>query len=363
MAGDLRILHLLSDDLGWETVDHLVSLAAALRELGLPQGLALSRESPAAERARAAGISVFPCEIARSLNPFRWLKLARLLGRFRPAVAHAHGAEAAVLLARALRFGKKTRPAASRYRFHPPPVPAESDPGAAAICPSRAAAERLAGKGEPRIIPAGVALPILARAAGNRSGQRENLRKAHCPDKEKPLFLVNIAPLEEESRHPAVLEAMLPVLAALPQAHLFIMGEGGMEPELLRQVQILALEREVTFFAPAVPDCWDLLAAADLYVSATRGDLAGIMAKAALAAGRAAVLADSGCFPELSGEGKYARLSDPDGGSLAGAMLELLENRNRREQLGRQAGDWARRRFGLAEQATALAAFYAGEGG
>lgn len=40
------------------------------------------------------------------------------------------------------------------------------------------------------------------------------------------------------------------------------------------------------------------------------------------------------------------------------AILELLENRTRRERLGRQAGEWAARRMGVSIEAERLVALF-----
>ena len=145
----------------------------------------------------------------------------------------------------------------------------------------------------------------------------------------------------------------------MPQAPLLIMGEGGFAAELSREIKIMALERDVSLLKPETPACYRLLAAADLYVSADRNDETGFMARTALAAGRAAALASSGCYPELSDGGKYALLADPGEKGMVKAILELLENRTRRERLGRQAGEWAARRMGISTEAGRLAALFA----
>ncbi|MDR3077156.1 MAG: glycosyltransferase family 4 protein [Planctomycetota bacterium] len=358
-----KILHLLPLGHTWETVVHVVRLAAALATLGLPQALAGPADSRVGELANGAGLNFLPLAPARAASPLGWLELARRIRSFRPDLAHAHGPEAALSLSRAAWLGGRVRVASTRYRLAGPSASADCGRGvAAAVCPSAAAAEWLAKRGADRkklaIIPAGADCAAATEAGARRDSLRAKLRDEHCPAKEKPLFMVNIAALTEESGQAEIIEAAGEAVSRLPQLHLFIMGDGNLEEELSRQSRIMAMAGEITFLAPDPAAVPGLLAAADLYVSASRGDAAGLMARAALASGRAAVLSDAGCHPELADGGRTALLAKPDAGGLTTAVRELLEDRNRRERLGRQAGEQAARNFSLAGQAEKLAELY-----
>jgi glycosyltransferase involved in cell wall biosynthesis len=354
-----KILHLASDGVSLETGLHIAALATAMRALGLEQAVAGPDGSRLAECARMAGVDFFPIRCNGSLNPIRWLGLARLLRRLSPTGIQVHDRKAGAFLFRAVLFAGRRRTILSYRQADQSLARYGRKAGVAVAWPSLSAAQRLrGGGGEETVIAQGVDFQAISLATDVRDNHREILRRLHCPDKAKPLFLVNIAPLEEGSRQTELLEAMSEAIARLPQTHLLIMGEGGFEPELSRGIKIMALEKDVSLLAPEMPTCYRLLAAADLYVSADRADESGFMPRAALTAGRAAALASSGCYPELSEGGKYALLADPDDQGITKAILELLENRTRRERLGRQAGEWAERRMGVSIEAERLAVLF-----
>jgi glycosyltransferase involved in cell wall biosynthesis len=357
-GGNMTILHLTSEGASLEAALHIASLAAAMRAPGLEQAVAGPDGSLLAECVQTAGLDFFPIQSGGLLNPIRWLGLARLIGRLSPSGMLAHDREAAILLFRAGLFAGKRRTILS-FRRPDQSLPKYGRKAAVAVAwPSRSAAERFGG-GEGAVVPPGADLQAVSRETPARDSHRETLRSLYCQDKTKPLFLVNIAPLAEESSQIELLEAMSEAVARLPQTHLLIMGEGGFAAELSREIKIMALEKDVSLLKPETPACYRLLAAADLYVSADRNDESGFMPRAAMAAGRAAALASSGCYPELSERGKYALLAGPEEQGMTKTILELLENRTRRERLGRQAGEWAARRMGVSIEAGRLAALFA----
>lgn len=366
--GDVpTILHLVPAECEWEPAVRVVALAAALREHGFASIVTAPDGSRLHDFAEAAGVEIAPLAAARSINPLNWLSLARALRSLDVCLIHAHGGEAATALARAGLFSQKIPVVTTRYDASTPPVSAEYGSGVCAVvCPSQALADAFApiraAADKTKVVYDGVNLATAERAVEERDALRAKYRDAYCPDKEKPLFVVNIAPLESASGQAEILEALAEIAAALPQTHLFIMGEGGAEEDLYRQIRIMALERDVSIIEPdrSYPR---LLAAADLYVSASRNDVSGIMVQAALAAGRAAALTARGCYPEMTDGGRVGVLADPAAAqSLRDAMAELLHNRLRREHLGRQAGMWAARKFDIAALAGEMAAIYAGCG-
>lgn len=304
-----KILHLALDGDSLEGGLHIAALAAAMRTLGPEQAIAGPDGSCLAECARMAGVNFFPIRRHGSLNPIRWLGLARLLRRLSPTGIQVHDREAGVFLFRAGLFSGGWRTVLSFRQPDQWLARHGRKTGVAAAWPSRSAAQRLGG-GEETIISQGADLQAASLAADARDNHRESLRRLHCPNKAKPLFLANVAPLKEGSRQIELLEAMSEAIARLPQTHLLIMGEGGFGPELSRGIKTMALEKNVSLLRPETPACYQLLAAADLYVSADRDDESGFMPRSALAAGRAAALAPAGCYPELSEGGKYALLAE-----------------------------------------------------
>ncbi len=360
-----KVLHLIAADCEWENAMRVATLAAALREHGFQSAVTAPEHSRLWEFAEAAGVEVVPYALENSINPLRWRDLAKMLESRHPALVHAHDPEAASLLHRAGRFGAPAAAATTRCDARTQPGSAEYAEGVGAVvCPSLVVADAfsriLPADGRIRVVHAGVNLATADRSTEERDDLRARFRNTYCPHKEKPLFLVNLAPIEEESRQSEILEALAECVAALPQTHLFIMGEGEREEELRSLLRIMALEKDVSILEPdrAYPQ---LLAAADLYVSASLNEATGFMVQSAMAAGRAAALSGSGCHPELAENGKNAALADPkEEGSLKRAILDLLENRGRREHLGRQAKAAAGRLFDATKQAGTVAEIYRG---
>ncbi len=365
MPDTMKILHLVSADCEWEAAISIATLAAALREHGVSSAVTAPDHSRLWEFAESAGVAVVPHPLENSINPLRWRELAKLVKEQAPDVVHLHDPGAAGLRARAARFGASFPAVDSHHDARKPPAASEYDSGVGAvICPSLMLADTFAKlkapEGKVRVIYEGVSLSGADNAVEDRDALRVKFRDAYCPAKDKPLFLVNIAPLEADSRQGEILEAMAEVAAALPQAHLFIMGEGTRGEELSRQIRIMALEREVTVLEPERA-FQRLLAAADLYVSASENDGAGFMVQSAMASGRAVALRRAGCYPELVENGKTGVLAETgQEQSLKAAILELLENRTGREQLGRQARAAAGKMFDAAKQAGLVAEVYRG---
>lgn len=364
MPDGKKILHLLTADGNWEPFVRVAAMAAALREHGFSSLVAAPDHSILWELAEAAGVETIDYTLERTLNPLRWRGLGAMIAQSGADIVHAHDADSAALLARAGIFSASTPVVTTRYDLRVPIAAAEHGANVVAVvCLSRAVAEafrqRKVPDGKIHVVPAGATLTAADRAGEERVAIRARYREMYCPNKEKPLFIVNIAPLDESGGQAELLEALPDVMAALPQTHAFIMGEGPMRAELERQVKITALGGDVTFLEPDKAFL-RLLAGADLYVSTGTNDVSGFMLQAAMASGRAAVVRDAGCNPEVAENDKTAVFVDKESGTgFHEAMLGLLENRSRREHFGRQARSRAAKLFNMPEVAGKMAEIYA----
>ena len=209
-----------------------------------------------------------------------------------------------------------------------------------------------------RDAPAGVDIPECRRALPNREALRKDFQLEWFPEKEKPLIVITAGALAKGKGQRRLLEAFSHALARLPQCHLLLAGDGDEREELERQSRILALEKDVEFlgFRDDVPE---LLAAADVVVSPEEEGAIGTTAMMAMAAGIAVAATDAGGLAEVVEDGKTGRVAkagDADG--LARVLLELLENRNQREHLGRMAASVASKRFSRAAAVEAALAAY-----
>lgn len=362
MSEQKKILHLVSADGNWEPFVRVTSLAAALREHGFATAVAAPNHSRLWELAEGAGVEVVAYTLERSINPLRWKEMATMIAGTGADIVHVHDPDSATLLSRAGMFMDKTDIVTSRYELQTPIAGAEYGGKVKAVaCPSQTIADGFAKSGAPadkiHVVPGGVNMAMAERSEEERAAIRAFFRDTYCPEKEKPLFLVNMAPLDDVGSHRELLEAMPEILAALPQTHLFIMGEGPQLEELKRQRKITALKGDVTFLEPDKA-FHRLLAAADIYVSWSRNDASGLMVQTAMAAGRSVVLRNSGCYGELIENGKSGIFAAEGVDNLRDALLALLESRPRREKLGKQAKARAARLFDMKELAGKMAKIY-----
>lgn len=358
-----KIIHLVSPFGNWEPFVRVAAIAASLRGEGFGSVVAAPDHSRLWELAEAGGVEVRDYTLERSINPLRWKSLADLVRRTDAGIVHAHDGEAAVLLARARMFLRDVAVVTSRYDLREQPVSAEYGSGVDMIvCPSKSVADAMRAKGSlpgrTRVIYDGASRPMADGAAAEREGIRARYREQYCPGKTKPLFIVSIEPLDEWGGQEDVIESMPEILAVLPQTHLFLMGEGGRKAELEHQAKMLAVLDDVTILEPDKA-FHRLLAAADVYAAPGRGDVSGFMLQAAMMAGRAVAARPGGCYLELVKDGETGAIAQGDGAAdLKTAILDLLQSRSRREQLGKHARAHAAKCFDIQTLAADMAAAY-----
>ncbi len=358
-----KIIHLVSPRGNWEPFARVASIAASLRGEGFTSIVAAPDHSRLWELAEAGGVDVVDFALERSLNPLRWKELGNLIRTTGAGIVHVHDAETAVLAGRARLFVRDVALVTSRYDLHEQPGSAEYGGGVDMIvAPSRAVADAMKAKGASedrlRVIYDGASLAMADSAAPERDGIRARYREQYCPEKAKPLFLVSIAPLDEWGGQEDIVEAMPEILALLPQAHLFLMGEGDRKGALEHQCKMLAVSGDVSILEPDKA-FHRLLAGADLYVASARGDVSGFMAQAAMMAGRGVVARPSGCYPELIGDGATGLFARGDSAAdLKTAILDLLQSRSRRERIGKAARARAIQEFNIPDLAARMAAAY-----
>ncbi len=363
MTASRKVVHLVSVYCPWEAMLRTATLAAALRDKGWASAITAPEHSRLAEVAEAAGVEVIPYALAGSINPMSWLELSKQLKSVSADLVHTHDPEAAKQLNRSRWLSSVKGVVTSRYELDSSIQSAEyAGVVSAVVCPSEKVKQAFAGLSgaveKLKVVLDGANMAVVKLAVEDRLESRRQYRDAYCIDKEKPLVLVNMAPLEASSHQSRILEVFNDAVAALPQCHLFIMGEGSLKDELERQIRIMALENHVTLLEPDKAYV-RLIAAADLFVSASDNDVSGFMVQCAMAAGRAVAAVNAGCYSELVDDGKNGVLVDPgQEGALRDAVLELLENRTRREHLGRIAQSYAAKHFDILAKAQEVADIY-----
>jgi glycosyltransferase involved in cell wall biosynthesis len=116
-------------------------------------------------------------------------------------------------------------------------------------------------------------------------------------------------------------------------------------------LKAITVERGITervHFAGFQESVGSYLSALDLYVHPSIKEAFGLAVVEAMAMGKAVVATTTGGLPEVVAQGETGLLVPPgDPESLAAAVVSLLEDKVRREQMGRSGKARAQERFSL----------------
>lgn len=157
---------------------------------------------------------------------------------------------------------------------------------------------------------------------------------------------LTVADLDDwESGVDVLLWAVPEILAANSQARFVIVGEGDHREELERRVRARGLNKLVSWLAPNV-ELSAVMAESHLFIHPSLRDPFPIVALKAMAAGLPVVGTRVGGVPEIIGTSEAGRLvprSDAD--TLAGVVIELLEEPHVLAAMGRSAHARAKKLF------------------
>jgi glycosyltransferase involved in cell wall biosynthesis len=198
------------------------------------------------------------------------------------------------------------------------------------------------------VIPSGIDPARFAAADRNRGRQGLGLA-------EGDLMVLCVAALTEDKDHRALLAAWREIAAARPRAHLLLAGEGGLRHEL---TGLAAGSPRVRFlgFRDDIPD---LLAAADVFVLASRHEGLGTTIMDAACCRLPVVATRTGGIPELVSDGVDGLLVPlGDAAALGQALARCLDEPALRERLGAAAAQTAATRFHASAMVEAYAGIY-----
>jgi glycosyltransferase involved in cell wall biosynthesis len=135
-----------------------------------------------------------------------------------------------------------------------------------------------------------------------------------------------VARLEPEKGHPTLLDAWPAVVAAVPQAHLLIVGEGSQREPLEAQAAALGISSSVTFTGRR-DDVPAVTAALDVAVLPSYREAQGLSILEAMALSRPVVASAVGGIPEMIEHGRTGLLVPPhDPDALSSAVVRLLRD-------------------------------------
>ena len=190
---------------------------------------------------------------------------------------------------------------------------------------------------------------------GDGAGVRQRLGIA--PDTVVFGFVGRLSP---EKNLPFLLSAAEKVLRSHPHSAFLLVGDGPDREELEKTIRKGVADR--ILFAGAVPhtEMPAYQAALDVFVSASRSETQCLAYTEAMAAGRPVVALKAPGAEDMIAPGKNGLLAtdNEDPADLAGKITELVDDPERRRQMGENARTWVKQ-FDVSEVAASLEKLYA----
>ena len=364
-SAPLRVCHLITRMILGGAQENTLHTCDLLRQRGwdvlLVTGPPLGPEGELLSQVRRRGI---PCivlpEMRRDVQPARdalaFLKLVRILRRFRPAIVQTHSSKAGVLgrfaaWAARVPVAIHTVEGLPFHRYAPRCTNAAfilAERAAARltdhiVCVARAMMEQAVQAGvRPRggysIIYSGMDVDSYLRAAPLGEATRRRLGIAP-----QDIVIGKVARLFELKGHEFVVRAMPAVLHRCPQARCLFVGDGALREDLGRLAARLGVAERITFAGLVAPDeVPAMISAMDLLVHASlREGLPRVLVQALLCAKPVVAYALDGA-PEVVLDGVTGRLVTPESvEELAAALLQTIEQPDEARRMAREG----RRRF------------------
>jgi len=303
-----------------------------LRERGHEVELLAARDSPLANRATEAGVTVHQAPrlglrgwAARTIRSLVATSLFELIHLNEPHaltaawLARAH-ARLPLLLSRRIGFPlQKNAVSQARYRAVERFL-ANSKDVAQSLVDSRIAAERIS------IVNEGVEIFPL-RTLEQRSSARKHWR---VRESEFLFGCVSVFVPEKGQRH--LIEALPLVRALHPEARLLLAGDGACRAELEALTKRLG-QTEGVLFPGFVKEVAQVYAALDAFAFPSEFEGLGTALQAAMAAGLPCISTKRGALGEVVDGERTALVVEPNGKEFAAMMLRLIDDEGLRKKL------------------------------
>ena len=155
------------------------------------------------------------------------------------------------------------------------------------------------------------------------------------------------------------IEMAAEIINKFPKAKFIIAGEGSLRPALEEKARRLGI-RENVIFAGWRDDIPEILSILDILVMPSLNEAVGISAIEAQAEGVSVVASRVGGIPEIVKDRVTGLLVNPaDPAALAGAVIELISDKDRRARMGRSGKLWVRGKFAAGEMIDKVSSLYA----
>lgn len=322
----ISVLH-LDDGRTWRGGQHQVSLLAqGLAARGIPQKVLAPKGSPLSKNLKEAGVVVQDLSFSGELDFLVSRTLARLARTEGTTVLHAHTAHMHTIGIRAKKLfdrngdGPPVRLVISRrvdfpvgrgyfsgqkYRYADQHFIAISESVRDVLIAGGVAAERI------DLVRSGVP-PLEAAASSTRT-------ELGIGDDE--FAIVNVGALTDHKGQRWLIGAFPKILKQIPNASLWILGEGELRGDLERQVADLGLSERV-HLPGYIDQAREKLSGFDLYVSSSHLEGLGTSTLDAMLAGLPVVATDAGGVAEIVHDGKTGWLvAAKDANALAEGVM------------------------------------------
>jgi glycosyltransferase involved in cell wall biosynthesis len=347
----MKILHINTEKTWRGGEQQLLNLLQGLNKRNITSHLASQPGSAMEERAKNAGIEVFPVAMHGEVDLLACYRLRRLIARFKYDILHSHTSHAHTLAFFAS-FGTKTRLLVSRrvdfsifrhsflhlsgfkYRFLADYYIAISHKIRNVLVSDGIPAQRIF------VVHSGINPERFASSPKDHLISEFNIRKDER-------IVLNVAHLAGHKGQKYLVRAIPLVLAKIPTARFFIVGGGELMPELQTLAASLGLKQKLVFtgFRRDVGSFYQI---ADLFVTSSVQEGLGTAVIDALALGKPVVGTCAGGIPEIIRDGESGRLvASADPAALAAGIIEVLANPERAKQMGRRGQEVVRQNFSV----------------
>lgn len=354
----MRILHISSARALGGGERHLADLANALAQRGHEVYAALPSRSPLREELRALPLqNIFTLRLRNALDIGSALELKRLVHEYRIEIVHAHVARDYPLAALATRRNHQSKLFITRHVLFPLNKlhSITLSHVARVICVSHAvkrslSAQKIFHQNKISVIANGIDFRRLDASLENFD-REEFRRQMKIPS--GSLLIGTIGEIKKQKGHEDFLRAAGSLVEReRTDAHFLIVGAdststGEHRASLERLIAELNLTNRVHLMG-WLDDVAPLLAALDVYVSASHTESFGLAIVEAMALGLPVVATATEGAQEIinrDDEGVLVPVGDVE--AMAAALLRLLEDTDARKRIGTLARMAARTRFSL----------------